>query len=85
MEYFIRNAVHIPPHKQYEARSFECIMLLMTIFVFIFSDTVFTMNCDINIKQEEDPLSCSDIKSESQVSYKFFNLCFVLSLHNTGD
>ena len=43
------------------------------------------MNCGIDIKHEQDPLSCSEIKAEPQVSCKFFILCFVLFLHKDND
>ena len=36
-----------------------------------FSATVFTMDSSIGVKHEEDPLSCSEIKTEPHVSYKF--------------
>ena len=65
--------------------SFYCIVVnesALTI-LFIFSDTVFTMNSDEDIKLEEDPVSRSEIKTEPQVNYKFFILCFVLSLLKT--
>ena len=55
-------------------------------FLFIcFSDTVFTMNCDKVVKHEEDPLPRTEIKTEPQLNYKFFILCFVLFLHKTVD
>ena len=41
------------------------------------------MNSDIVVKHEEDPLSYTEIKAEPPVSYKFFILYFVLSLHKT--
>ena len=54
----------------------------MHLIVFIyFSDTVFTMNCDKVVKHEEDPLPKTEIKTEPQVNYKFFILCFVLLLN----
>ena len=34
------------------------------------------MNCDQIVKHEEDPLSRTEIKTEPQVNYKFFILCF---------
>ena len=40
------------------------------------------MNCDIDIKHEEDPLPRTDFKTEPHVKYKFYILCFVLSCHN---
>ena len=52
-------------------------------YIYSFSDT---MNYNIDVKHEEDPLSCADIKPEPlscadikpepHVSYKFFILCF---------
>ena len=43
------------------------------------------MNCDKVVKDEEDPLPRTEIKTEPQVNYKFFILCFVLFLHKTVD
>ena len=69
------------PQKQYETGFWvfnvvnECILTVFFL-LFIFSDTVFTMNSNIDIKHEEDPLSCSEIKAEPQVSCIFFILCF---------
>ena len=37
------------------------------------------MNCDLDVKLEEDPLSRTEIKSEPYVSYKFYVLCYPLS------
>ena len=43
------------------------------------------MNSNIDVKHEEDPLSCSEIKAEPQVSCKFLILCSVLFLQKDND
>ena len=42
------------------------------------------MNCNIDVKHEEDPLSCNEIKTEPCVSYTFYIL-FCVILHKTDD
>ena len=59
--------------------------VLSQLSIYLFSDTVFTMNCDKVLKYEEDPLTMTEVKTEPQVNYKFLILCFVLFIHKIVD